>query len=79
MSIIAYPFLIKCCHLDDQTWNDLHLDDIYAQADRTQTSCGQVLLYNILRKPIIDYLRWEQRKRQYMPSTVILPSGRNCS
>jgi len=59
-----------CCHLDDQTWNDLHLDDIYAQADRTQTSCGQVLLYNILRKPIIDYSRWESSLFQDLEDEV---------
>ncbi len=52
-----------CCHLDDQTWNDLHMDDIYALADRTQTSCGQVLLYDILRKPIIEYSKWQQRRQ----------------
>lgn len=53
----------ECYQLDDQTWNDLHMDDIYSLADRTHTSCGQVLLYNILRKPITKSDKWEKRKK----------------
>ena len=51
-----------CYQLDDQTWSDLHMDDIYSLADRNLTSCGQVLLYNVLRKPIIKNTAWEKRK-----------------
>lgn len=52
-----------CYQLDDQTWNDLHMDDIYSLADRSLTSCGQVLLYNILRKPIAKSDKWEKRRK----------------
>lgn len=51
-----------CCHLDDQTWNDLLMNQIFSEADRALTSCGQVLLYDILRKPIVDKSLWEKRK-----------------
>jgi hypothetical protein len=30
--------------LDDRTWNDLLMDDVFALADRTESSIGQQLL-----------------------------------
>ncbi len=36
--------------LDDRTWNDLLLDDVFADLDRTQSSVGQQLLYHRLRR-----------------------------
>src|SRR5665213_4325720 len=35
--------------LDDRTWKDLMLDDVFAFADRTQSSIGQQMLYCRLR------------------------------
>jgi hypothetical protein len=35
--------------LDDRTWSDLLLDDVFAHLDRTQSTVGQQLLYNRLR------------------------------
>jgi hypothetical protein len=35
--------------LDDRTWNDLLLDDVFAQLDRTESSVGQQVLYGRLR------------------------------
>jgi hypothetical protein len=35
--------------LDDRTWNDLLLDDVFAHLDRTQSSIGQQMLYRRLR------------------------------
>src|SRR4051812_4234348 len=35
--------------LDDRTWNDLLLDDVFAHIDRTESSVGQQLLYDRLR------------------------------
>ena len=35
--------------LDDRTWADLNLDDVFALVDRTQSSVGQQLLYRRLR------------------------------
>ena len=42
------------CHgaessLDDRTWNDLLLDDVFAFLDRTESSVGQQILYSRLR------------------------------
>ena len=47
--------------LDDRTWNDLDMDLIYAQMDRTLTIPGELALYSILRNPLID--KDELRKR----------------
>jgi hypothetical protein len=35
--------------LDDRTWNDLHLDEVFAVVDRTESSLGQHALYHRLR------------------------------
>lgn len=35
--------------LDDRTWADLLLDDVFAQLDRTESSVGQQMLYTRLR------------------------------
>ena len=35
--------------LDDRTWTDLHLDDIFAALDRTMSTLGQHALYHRLR------------------------------
>lgn len=40
--------------VDDQTWNDLNMDSIYAWIDRTFTTAGECMLYRILRTPIIS-------------------------
>src|SRR5713101_4706315 len=35
--------------LDDRTWNDLMLDDVFAHLDRTESTIGQQILYYRLR------------------------------
>jgi hypothetical protein len=35
--------------LDDRTWNDLMLDDVFAHLDRTESTVGQQMLYHRLR------------------------------
>ena len=35
--------------LDDRTWNDLHLDEVFAVCDRTMSTLGQHALYHRLR------------------------------
>jgi hypothetical protein len=35
--------------LDDRTWNDLLLDDVFAHLDRTESRIGQQMLYDRLR------------------------------
>ncbi|MFT8314313.1 MAG: MutS family DNA mismatch repair protein [Clostridium sp.] len=39
-------------YLDDQTWSDLTMDEIYKQMDRTLSSPGEEILYKILRTPL---------------------------
>ena len=35
--------------LDDRTWNDLHLDEVFVACDRTMSTLGQHALYHRLR------------------------------
>lgn len=42
----------KC--VDDITWNDLSMDDIYKTINNTQSSAGRDVLYTILRCPLYD-------------------------
>jgi hypothetical protein len=35
--------------VDDRTWSDLHLDDVFAALDRTESTVGQQVLYDRLR------------------------------
>jgi len=37
--------------LDERTWHDLNLDDVFAVIDRTQSRIGQLALYARLRSP----------------------------
>lgn len=41
-------------YLDDQTWNDLTMDEVYSLIDRTLTSPGEEVLYKILRRPVFN-------------------------
>src|SRR5579871_4773197 len=36
--------------IDDRTWNDLLMDDVFAHLDRTESSAGQQVLYRRLRR-----------------------------
>ena len=40
--------------LDNQTWADLNLDDVYSKIDRTFSTPGETVLYSMLRRPEID-------------------------
>jgi hypothetical protein len=40
--------------LDDQTWNDLNMNDVYAKLDRTLTNPGECALYQMLRTPLLS-------------------------
>ena len=43
--------------LDDRTWQDLNLDDVFAALDRTESTLGQHALYHRLRTaPVADHL-----------------------
>ncbi|MDD3223183.1 MAG: MutS family DNA mismatch repair protein [Clostridium sp.] len=41
-------------YVDDQTWNDLTMDEIYTILDRTITSPGEQMLYKMLRTPLFN-------------------------
>jgi DNA mismatch repair ATPase MutS len=40
--------------IDDQTWSDLNMDDLYSRMDRTLTNPGECILYRILRTPLLS-------------------------
>ena len=40
--------------VDEQTWQDLHFDLLYAQIDRTLTVSGEAFLYRLLRSPLLE-------------------------
>jgi DNA mismatch repair ATPase MutS len=50
--------------LDDRTWNDLDMDLIYAQIDRTMTIPGELSLFSLLRRPLVN--EEELKKRNYL-------------
>jgi hypothetical protein len=49
-------------YIDDQTWNDLTMDDIYSLLDRTLSNSGEQALYNILRTPLFSAEDIDNRK-----------------
>lgn len=49
--------------LDNRTWNDLDMDAVFAQIDRTETTPGDNLLYSLLRRPLCDIDELEERNR----------------
>lgn len=40
--------------IDDQTWNDLIMDEVFAELDTTYSAEGEAALYKMLRNPIMD-------------------------
>lgn len=62
--------------IDDITWNDLNMDDIFKKINNTQSTAGSEILYDILRNPlynqqdlekrnnIIEYFRKNEAKRK---------------
>jgi energy-coupling factor transporter ATP-binding protein EcfA2 len=44
----------KDFQVDDITWNDLDMDDIYHAMDITRSSAGEEYLYYVLRTPALD-------------------------
>jgi len=45
-------------YLDDITWNDLNMDDVFMQMDYAKSSAGDEYLYYLLRTPHTEYLDW---------------------
>jgi DNA mismatch repair ATPase MutS len=44
----------KDIFIDDQTWSDLNMNDLYSKMERTMTNPGECILYNILRVPLLS-------------------------
>ncbi len=65
MQAIAYFFEMtrEEQDIDDITWNDLNLDQVYPLLNHTRTSMGEEYLYALLRKPIADRKEMEERER----------------
>ncbi len=40
--------------IDEQTWTDLNMDDLYSKIERTMTNPGECILYDILRTPLLS-------------------------
>lgn len=40
--------------VDDQTWSDLNMNDLYSKIERTMTNPGECILYDILRTPLLS-------------------------
>ena len=47
--------------IDDQTWNDLNMNDIYGEIDRTYSTPGEQVLYSILRNPLMSREKLDKR------------------
>ena len=49
--------------LDEQTWNDLDMDNVYKKVDRAYSSVGEAVLYKMLRNPTTDEKTLKERNR----------------
>lgn len=49
--------------IDDITWNDLDMDEIFRQMNTTESSAGQEYLYALLRSPSFDETELAERER----------------
>lgn len=56
--------------LDDNTWDDLNMDQVFALVDRTLTSPGASVLYKILRTPCTEESAEELQHRHELASRL---------
>lgn len=65
MQAIAYYFeaVQEEQDIDDITWNDLNMDQVYLLLNHARTSIGEEYLYALLRKPVVDPKEMEERER----------------
>ena len=47
--------------IDDITWSDLSMDDIYKKINNTQSSAGREVLYDIIRNPLCSLKELKKR------------------
>jgi Mismatch repair ATPase (MutS family) len=51
----------KDFHIDDITWNDLEMDNVFKRINNTVSTPGEEYLYSMLRNPIFDAETLEER------------------
>ncbi|EPY2275113.1 MutS-related protein [Clostridium sporogenes] len=51
----------KTFFIDDITWNDLNMDEVFSIINNTQSSVGEEFLYNTLREPLFDERKLKER------------------
>ena len=49
--------------IDDQTWNDLTMNEVYAKIDRTLTNPGECVLHEMLRTPLLSRDELQRRSQ----------------
>lgn len=49
--------------IDDITWNDLEMDQIFRKMNHTRTSAGEEYLYHLLRSPLYQKEELEKREK----------------
>ena len=49
--------------LDNQTWDDLDMNKVYAKLDRTYSSPGEAALYSMLRNPLMKEEKLKERDK----------------
>ncbi|SFC99934.1 MutS-related protein [Clostridium uliginosum] len=47
--------------IDNQTWDDLIMDEVFTEVDRTYSSAGESALYKMLRNPMMDEEKLNKR------------------
>lgn len=64
-SMKAYYYAVRDDRLDvdDITWNDLDMDEIFMLMNNTQSAIGEEYLYALLRKPCFSKEELEERNR----------------
>lgn len=50
-------------YIDDITWNDLDMDNVFAYVNNTKCSAGEEYLYYLLRTPVTEQKTLEERER----------------
>ncbi len=53
----------KDFQIDDITWNDLNLDEIFLRMNSTCSSAGQEYLYAMLRSPSFEEKELQEREK----------------
>lgn len=49
-------------YIDNTTWSDLDMDDMFTMANYTHTTCGESCLYNWLRNPLMSTSEIKDRR-----------------